>query len=577
MLEVAQRPEEFEALVNALSGHDRPSQRDELPPRPAYVDARQLNDNSDLSGGFTLPPVDIEQVRAALLSIPAEVFLDRDVWRHKLAAPLAWVAVAQPQLADDAGALMHQVSNRAGAFRGAYPLGANNAEWEALLADTERRLLRGGAVSTVGTLLHLASAHGWVPDQEPPASSTVGPRILRLSDQLAQPPSYKRRPIHDGVAIRGEVTLVVSPGEVAKSTLMAAVAVAVASGKNLLGSDPGPRVPTLTLNVEDCSGEMSLKFLAVAKHFGLRTSDTCDVHFAGAEQAPNLVLLEPTPDGRRLRVREAAITWLRAKISETGAKLVVIDPLAAVIPDGQNDSGAMAQVMRALKSVATDCDAGLVLVAHTRKGGDHTTEGAEITAGSGAITNLARGVMKVGMVDAKTCQEIGVAFGDEGNVREIIDLKANTRLLNGRRYFRLAPVPMGNGTPEYPDQDRVVVAERFTPSTNGGGTPIAALKDVVLAIAAGTSGGQPYSPSHQASARHYLPAIQRALTPHLPTSGPSELAARSKRVLQELLAKGWVVSTSLPIPPSRNVRAALQVVWSATPWASDPSPGGCVQ
>jgi hypothetical protein len=203
-----------------------------------------------------------------------------------------------------------------------------------------------------------------------------------------------------------------------------------------------------------------------------------------------------------------------------------------------------------LKSIADELDCAIVIIAHTRKGGDVDLQGAEITAGAAAITNLMRGVVTLRTPADKVCREIGVMLGDEKNIREIVSAKANLAPLSDRQFFRLEGVRVANGTAEYPDDDWVAVAEPFKPRTAAivaAQIPDATLRLAVEAIARGSAGGISLSPAPQAGdARKYVLALQKALGPAYGQGAPEACSAKLQRVVGSPSATGCPPTARTP-------------------------------
>jgi hypothetical protein len=265
----------------------------------------------------------------------------------------------------------------------------------------------------------------------------------------------------------------------------------------------------------------------------------------------------------------------------SGAKLAFLDPLVALIPYGMNDNGVGGGVMKGLKSIADELDCAIVIIAHTRKGGDVDLQGAEITAGAAAITNLMRGVVTLRTPADKVCREIGVMLGDEKNIREIVSAKANLAPLSDRQFFRLEGVRVANGTAEYPDDDWVAVAEPFKPRTAAivaAQIPDATLRLAVEAIARGSAGGISLSPAPQAGdARKYVLALQKALGPAYGQGAPEAPPSFADAVFREIAARGWIAVRNGMPTHSKNTGKGLVALWSQTPWAAEPRPGTHVE
>ena len=99
---------------------------------------------------------------------------------------------------------------------------------------------------------------------------------------------------------------------------------------------------------------------------------------------------------------------LESLIAALRPDLIVLDPLIALCGGGNiNDNAAMSLVMLELKRLAIKYDCAVLIIHHTRKGGDLTT--AEAISGASAIVNLARrAIMPVTMTDDEATKSYDV-------------------------------------------------------------------------------------------------------------------------------------------------------------------------
>ncbi|GGG51005.1 hypothetical protein GCM10010964_42840 [Caldovatus sediminis] len=526
---------------------------------------------------------DLERLRDALLATDPTRLKDRNTWRHRCVAPLAHEAVLFPDLEPELRRLMHEASDRPGAYDGAYPAAENDAEWDRLLSDTEARLDQGRECTTLGTIFAMAREDGWrdgaggaAPDTGD-ASSRLDIAALHIAARPAR--RTKRKTMLGGVAIIGHVSVIVSPGGLAKSTIATTGCVAVASGKPIFGVPLVRPMPVLMVNAEDDSGEVRLRCEACLAHFKIPLHQAGDLYVCGADALGEFAFTEVDPTTRRERLRLRDIGRLRQLIRQTRAKLVVLDPWSALVPVGANDNGLMYQLMRALKQIAAELECAVVIVAHTRKGAAANGDGAEGTLGAVAVPNAARAVFAVVRPSPSECERRGVAPGDEGNMRDLVAQKANLVPGGTVLSFRLVGVPMDNAEPpEWPEQDWVAVAEPFVPQAPGSFITPQMQREALVTLAKGAQGGTcHYSLKPQAKSRFYLPDVAAALTPHLPGAPASRREGYAKRIVDDLLARGWIGTTQVVVPKTRgggpNRREGVVVRWVVTPWAGDPQPG----
>src|SRR5262245_37831008 len=95
---------------------------------------------------------------------------------------------------------------------------------------------------------------------------------------------------------------------------------------------------------------------------------------------------------------KAGLQFLELLLQEIRPDLLVLDPLVSFCGGGNvNDNAVMALVMRELKRLATKFNCAILVVHHTRKGGEPGS--AEAISGASSIVNLARrAIMVVPMV-----------------------------------------------------------------------------------------------------------------------------------------------------------------------------------
>lgn len=401
----------------------------------------------------------------------------------------------------------------------------------------------------------------------------------RLSNNLSL--AYKRRPIGGGIAYIAELTVLNGPGGEGKTTIILGWALAWATGRPLMGGDPMRPRNVLVLNMEDSRGSVGLSLQAAYKHHHLRPHDVRRLAMFGVDDLPGLVLTEIDPRTNHPRLSTAGVERIRQLVVASSADVLILDPWSRLVPIGENDNGLMYAVMGALKQMAINLDCAIIIVAHTTKGSTRDgNDGQESTRGAGAITNAARVVLGARRGSSELCAQIGVPFGAERDIRELVDQKSNYAPISEGRYYRLIGVPMGNALPpDYPDEDWVAVAVPFTPCPGGRQLPLLALKAALTQLAQGVTSGAgqaPYSPvkrGPKAGSRYYGADLAAALQPHLPLSGAA-LDAAAREAFEAVKSAGWIDTPKMPIPGTTNHRQGVLVSWSASPWASEPKPPG---
>jgi hypothetical protein len=255
--------------------------------------------------------------------------------------------------------------------------------------------------NTWGAVFAAARATGWIePDtllgSVPFADFTVQPNVAPVVPfgQPAYPSQRKitrsdkplpRRPVLGHRFYEGEYTILGGPGGLGKTAIAVSWGLSVASGIALLYDQPigGPHRVAF-ISTEDGGDEMHRRILAAAEHFNLGDDVLDRITFSGTDDGRlNLI----TKIGNNAAVHQGGIAALRQLILDHGIKLLVLDPLTTMVPDGLNETGLMAQLAGELKRVAKETGAAIALLHHFKKGGDGSVEDI---SGAAAIVNHAR-------------------------------------------------------------------------------------------------------------------------------------------------------------------------------------------
>ena len=103
---------------------------------------------------------------------------------------------------------------------------------------------------------------------------------------------------------------------------------------------------------------------------------------------------------------ETGIAHLESLLDGLRPDVLVLDPLVAFCGGGNvNDNAVMSLVMRAVKRLATKFDCAVLVIHHTRKGGDLSN--AEAISGASAIVNLARRAIMAVPMTADEAKQLG--------------------------------------------------------------------------------------------------------------------------------------------------------------------------
>ncbi len=295
-----------------------------------------------------------------------------------------------------------------------------------------------------------------------------------------------RRWLFDRRLIAKNVALTVSPGGLGKSSLSIAEALAMASGKPLLGAAP-PRPIRVTLwNGEDPHDELERRFSAARIHYGLSTEDLGGRLTVDSGRSLSICLaasLGNAPVVSRPQV-EGIVEALKA--AETD--VLIIDPFVTTHQVSENDNGAINAVVSAWREIADRTGCAVEIVHHSTKlGGNRGTSeenGIAQARGASALVDGVRSARFLAPMSQEDAERAGIE--SPHGYFQIITGKANLAPKPENAVWRkMISVALGNGSGMYPEGDFVGVATEWRMPEEADAFTLHDLKAVQDGFAAG--------------------------------------------------------------------------------------------
>lgn len=234
--------------------------------------------------------------------------------------------------------------------------------------------------------------------------------------------------------LAGTVGMLAGPGGIGKTMLELQVAVAMATGTPACGalyrfSAPAPVV---LVAAEEDARVLSYRLHAIAHTLfsqSARFAVTISYEEFLARLQANLRLFAGTSQGLTLLNREWSHTPRVKELAEAAqkARLVMVDPLRQFHACDENDSGAMNEVILALRHVAAQSGAAVVFAHHATKAATSAGQGdvAGAARGSSALTDGVRWQLNLSRPSKEQAQRMGIAEDSRGRYLQLDLAKSN--------------------------------------------------------------------------------------------------------------------------------------------------------
>jgi len=255
--------------------------------------------------------------------------------------------------------------------------------------------------------------------QERIESERQWPTAFEPMDAAMIPP---RRWIYGQHYIRGHVSVLASAGGVGKTSMQIAEALAIATGKPILGEQVHETCNVWIINLEDPLEEMQRRFAATMQHYKVSADEVRGRIFLDAGRDLKMIFAKQDRDG--ISVDEEMVKYMSAKIKELNIGMVFIDPWVAATQISENDNVAMNAAVGAVRTVCDATDCSTALVHHIRKGnGDDAT--VDSIRGAGSLIGAARAARVINKISEEEAQKLGVSENLSRGIFRVDDGKAN--------------------------------------------------------------------------------------------------------------------------------------------------------
>jgi hypothetical protein len=278
------------------------------------------------------------------------------------------------------------------------------------------------------------------PSEAGETSPPAWPTAVLPVDELKLP---RRQWVYARDYIRGFVSVTASAGGIGKTSLTMVEALAVASGRPLLGEQVHETCKVWVLNLEDDRGEMLLRLAAAMKHYGVAHEEIASRLYLDAEDTIEIVLAVEGRDG--LAQNDALLDYMIQRVKDLGIGMVILDPFISSHLVNENSNSSIQAVTAMFRKLARETNCAVHIVHHVRKGnGDDAT--IDSVRGAGSLIGAARSARVINRISEDEAARIGVPDLDVPTLFRVDNGKANLAPPASKAvYRRMVGVELANG------------------------------------------------------------------------------------------------------------------------------------
>lgn len=319
--------------------------------------------------------------------------------------------------------------------------------------------------------------------REPVEASKIQATPFDWPDPSTIPP---RRWLLGYWLLRGEVSLIIAPGGIGKSTFTVGAALSLASGRELLDRPAHEGQCRVWLwNLEDDRDELARQVSACGIHHSVGQQDCEGTLFVDSGLEMELCTAIEGADG--FEIIEPVYAALKNELERRKIDVLVVDPFVSSHRISENDNMMVDAVGKRWKRLATETGVSIVLVHHSKKLGGREVK-AEDSRGGVSLINVARCTLTLNAMTKEEGEAFGITQTEElRRYFRVDDDKPNRAPPQAAAWFRKASVDLHNSDP-FGRTDNVGAIEPWAPPDPFDGVSARDLYEVQLRINSGTFG-----------------------------------------------------------------------------------------
>ena len=252
-----------------------------------------------------------------------------------------------------------------------------------------------------------------------PEAAPDWPTVYDMFDEASIEP---RRWIYAHHYLRSFVSVLASAGGIGKTSLQIVEALAIVTGRPLLGEEVKERTNVWIVNLEDPLDEIQRRVLAAMRHYRIKPEEVRGRLFVNAGRDFSLKFGIQTRDG--VLPNTKLVEYLCKQIPQKQIGCVFIDPFVGAHSINENDNMAVNAIVAEIRRVADETKCAIGLVHHIRKGNGEDAS-IDSVRGAGSLIGAARAARVVNKVSEDDALKLGVDLEKSKGIFRVDDGKAN--------------------------------------------------------------------------------------------------------------------------------------------------------
>jgi RecA-family ATPase len=252
-----------------------------------------------------------------------------------------------------------------------------------------------------------------------PEAAPDWPTVYDMFDGASIEP---RRWIYGNHYLRSFVSVLASAGGIGKTSLQIVEALAIVTGRPLLGEEVKERTNVWIVNLEDPLEEIQRRVIAAMQHYKITPDEVRGRLFVNAGRDFSLKFGIQTRDG--VLPNTKLVEYLCKQIPQKQIGCVFIDPFVGAHSINENDNMAVNAIVAEIRRVADETKCAIGLVHHIRKGNGEDAS-IDSVRGAGSLIGAARAARVVNRMSPDDAARLGIDETEARSIFRVDDGKAN--------------------------------------------------------------------------------------------------------------------------------------------------------